>query len=494
MRKILLLLAVAAAWHLALRAHGKDVPLITDEGEYAVVARVWSQGELPYLQAYSQKPPMIFLLYRLPFSPRAAAAASSALTMLVLFLIIPASWPLASRLAAPAAYASLSTLPLGDYGFPANTEVFLNLFTSLAVLAFAKRRVFLAGLCLGAAVMTKQTAAVTAIVLLGLIFAVHGPRAALRSLAGLAVAPAAFSAYFAAHHAHAVYWECVFGGNARYATVLLMTGAAAEQVRWFLSMPAPRLLLYWAPALILLVRGLRGLPAGPKRPLETAAVLWFASAVAGALTGLFLFPHYFLQAAPGLALCAALGVRRAAPRAAAASVLLLAVWPALLSPRLYFLASPREIAVRLLHPNPLYETKLLGEEIARRARPGDSLYSFGHEGALYVHSGLAPATRRALSYAVTLFPASPQEVEEEYRLLDAAAPRFFVWSAQPLSTLISNRASAAFARRLREVYLSRYRYQGAIAVTGAATVFVPAGPREEPDFTPGDRLLLFERL
>ena len=65
---------------------------------------------------------MTFLLYRLPWSPRATAPAFSLATCLTLFFIAPAAWPLAARLAGPAAYASLSTLPLGDYGFPANTE------------------------------------------------------------------------------------------------------------------------------------------------------------------------------------------------------------------------------------------------------------------------------------------------------------------------------------------------------------------------------------
>ena len=495
MRKALLLLAVIAAWHLALRAHGRQVPLITDEGEYAVAAKTWAQGDLPYLNAFSQKPPVTFLLYRLPWSPRATATAFSLATCLTLFFIAPAAWPLAARLAGPAAYASLSTLPLGDYGFPANTEGFLNLFTALAVLSFAKRRAFLMGLCLGAALMTKQTAAFTALALIGLTVAFQSPRAALRAVAGLAVVPAAFSAYFYHRHIHYVYWDNVFAGNTRYATVLLHTGAAASQVKWFLSALAPSLLLYWAPAVGLLAWGLRGLKADKARSLETAAVLWLGSAAAGALTGLFLFPHYFLQAAPALALCAALGVKKLADkRLAAAAVALLAVWPALVSPRLYFLAGPDEVAVRLLFPNPLREVKFLGEKLAERAREGDKLYVFGSEGALFVYSGMMPATRHTLSYAVTLFPENAKAVEDEYAWLERfAAPAFIVWSAQPLSTMISNQASADFARDLRELYLLRYKYRGYVPVTPAPPVFVPARPLDKPDFTPGDRLLLFER-
>lgn len=503
MRAALLGLLLLSAWHLALRAHGRGLPLITDEGEYAVAARSWSEGGIPYLHAFSQKPPMAFLLYRLPLPPRATAALFSLATMLVLFLIVPPSLPLAARLAAPAAYASLSTLPLGDYGFPANTEVFLNLFAAAAVLALLRRRAFLCGLLLGAAVMTKQTAAFTALALAALALVLHGRRALLAAAAGLAVVPAAFLAYFAwrgraysgSPLALELFLDAVFTGNARYAAVLLMTGALSGQLRWFLATLLPSLLLYWAPALALLAWGLRGLKAGKSRPAETAAVLWLGTSVAGALTGLFLFPHYFLQAAPPLALCAALGVARLKDaRLAAAAAAALAVWPALLSPRLYFLAPPRELALRLLHPNPLFEAKLLGEEIARRARPGDRLYVFGSEGALFVYSGLPPATRHTLSYALTLFPKDAESLEAERRRLEEAAPRFVVWSAQPLSTLISNRASQAFAERLRDVYLPRHhRYLGHVPVTTDEPAFRPAAPGETPDFTPGDRLLLFER-
>lgn len=493
MRKALLGLAVLSCWHFVLRGHGRGVPLITDEGEYAVAARTWSEGGLPYRDAFSQKPPLPLLLYRLPVSPRATAAVFSVLTMLVLFLIMPSSLPVSVRLAAPAAYASLATLPLGDYGFPANTEVFLNFFTAAAFFFLLKPRALLAGLCLGAALMTKQTSAVTAVAALIFTFVLHGRRPLLRALLGFLIIPALFTAYFTAHGAAAAYWDAVFGGNARYAAVLLMTDALSAQLGWFLSSLLPSLLLYWAPAVALLLWGLRGLSAGKARPIETAAILWLGSALAGALTGLFLFPHYFLQAAPALSLCAALGARSLSDKRAAAAAVLLALWPALLSPRLYFLASPREVAVRLLFPNPLFETKTLGDEIAHRARPGDRLHVFGSEGALFVYSGLLPATRHTLSYALTLFPKSPQALENEYAQLELRAPRFFVWSAQPLSTLISNQASARFAQRLHEAYLLRYRYLGHIPVTqAAAPAFLPAAPHEPPNFTPGNRLLLFE--
>jgi hypothetical protein len=487
-------LALLGLWHLALRAHGRGVPLITDEGEYTVAARTWSEGGLPYRDAFSQKPPIPLLLYRLPIPPRATAVMFSLATMLVLFLMLPSTLPLAVRLAAPAAYASLSTLPVGDYGFPANTEGFLNLFTALSMLFLLRKNAALSGVFAGAALMTKQTSVHTVFAVYALTLAFQSRRALAQAvLASLAV-PASFLAYFAARGALAPFWDCVFAGNARYAAVLLMTGALSGQVRWFLTGLLPRFLLYGAPALALLAWGLSGLKAGKSRPVETAAVLWLGTAVAGALTGLFLFPHYFLQAAPALALCAALGVARLPESSRAAAVLLLAVWPALTSPRLYFRASPAEVAVRLLYPNPLLETRALGRELARRAGPADRLYVFGSEGALYVYSGLRPATRHTLSYGVTLFPKDQDTLDRELSDLGSVLPRFIVWSCQPLSTLISNEGSRRFAQRLRGELLTRsYAYQGAMPVTGGPPLLREPAKDEKPDFEPGDRLLLFER-
>jgi hypothetical protein len=485
-------LALLAGWHLLLRAHGGDVPLITDEGEYAVAARAWAEGGLPYRDAFSQKPPVTFMLYRLPLPPRATATLFSLGTMLALFLMLPASLPLAVRLSAPAAYASLSTLPLGDYGFPANTEGFLNLFTSLSVLFLIRRRAALAGLFVGLALMTKQTALYTGLVVMAMTFILQGRRALLHAVLSSAAFPLSFALYFAANGALPEFLSSVYTGNARYAAVLLMTGALEGQLRWFLTALLPWLLLFFLPALGLLAWGLHGLEAGKKRPLETTAVLWLGGSVAGALTGLFLFPHYFLAAAPALSLCAALGAAKLAPKRRALAPLVLALWPALCAPRLYFTASAEQVAVQLLHPNPLRETRFLGLWLAGRAQPQDELYVFGSEGALFAYSGLRPATPYTLSYGLTLFPESRARLDEEYARLRERKPKWVVWSCQPLSTLISNQASADFARKLAEAFLDPkdYRFLGTVPVDAAA-------PRLEegktPDFTPGDRLLVFAR-
>ena len=501
---LLLALALAAlgGWLHVLRGQGRGIPLITDEGEYAVAARAWSSGGLPYRDAFSQKPPNTFLFYRAaasisssPESPRLAAAFAGLLTLLVLFFCAPSSWSAAGRLAAPAAFAALSSLPIGDFGFPANTETFLNLFASLSALAVLRGAPLLAGLAAGAALTSKQTAAWT---VLGFCALSSSRRGAARFALGAAIVPAAWALYFFSRGAFADYWTQAWGGNARYAAVLLSTGALEGQLRWFALTLLPKLVLFSLPALGLAGWSLRGHQAGSARPVETLAVVWFGAAAAGALTGLFLFPHYFVQLAPALALGAACGVEKLAlrwKRAAFASAALLALWPALLAPGLFLSPDARGRALALLYPNPLFETKVLGEELARREAPGDRLHVFGSEGALFIYSGLTPATRHTLCYALTLFPKDESGWKEEMSVLESAPPRFVVFSTQPLSTMTASRLGRDY-RAAMIVFLEKgYRYDGDVVVrpTAETPAYAPAAKGERPAFDSRDRLLLFVR-
>ncbi|NNN06015.1 MAG: hypothetical protein HKL90_08970 [Elusimicrobia bacterium] len=499
-------LTLAGAWQWTLRAQGRGVPLITDEGEYSVAARVWAEGGLPYRDAFSQKPPLVLLAYRAaravssdPEAPRALGALAALATLGALFFCAPASWSAAGRLAAPAAFAALSALPIGDYGFTANTEVFVNFFAALSAAAVLRGAPLAAGLAAGAALSAKQTALWT-VLGFGALSAWtprgFSPRRAARFALGAAAAPAAFAVYFAARGAFHDYWACVWSGNARYTAVMLESGAFSAQLTWFTRALLPRLVGYGLPALALAGWSLHGRRAGHERPVETLAVVWFGTAIAGALTGLFFFPHYFVTVAPALALGAAAGVERLGrARARWAGALILALWPALLAPRLLFASSARERALSLLYPNPLFETQLLGAEIARRAAPGDRLHVFGSEGALFVYSGLRPATPHTLSYALTLFPKDGALGREEMARLSAAPPRFIVWSGQPLSTMIASRAGADYRDALRAFVAAGYDYAGSVRVLPSLQppAFEPASSAVAAPFGDEDRLMLFVR-
>ncbi|MDP3541167.1 MAG: glycosyltransferase family 39 protein [Elusimicrobiota bacterium] len=499
-------MAAAFGWHLALRAHGAGLPLLSDEGEYAYAARVWSEGGLPYRDVFNQKPPMTFVVYRLsaalsssPAAPRRAAALAVLLTGLALLLLTPKRWSPAARLAAPLAYFVLSTAPVGDFGFAANTEVFAAAFTAWAVWAASRaapRWALVSGLLAGAALMTKQTAlwpALAACVLA--VWRGSGrwePRSAGAFLAGVAAVPAFWLSYFWARGGLGFFWDCVVAGNMRYAS-LADWSAAVEQARFFVFDLAPAFLMSSWPAWALAALGLKGLEARWENRGELTAVLWLAGGLLAAATGLLLFPHYFLQAAPPLCLAAAYGVERlGSGKRRWAALAALALLPAAARADFYFGKSREAVAKDLLYPSPLLETEYLGAWLRERTSPSDSIWVFGSEPALYVYAGRRAATRHDFVYPLTMFPRSAEPLRAELEALRAAKPAYVVYVNQPISTLIGSRLGLEFRDAVREWLAEGYRLEGYVFVPRepAPGAFIPAAV---PDWRVLNRLYVFKR-
>ena len=491
----LALFALLCLWHVALRWHGLRLPLTYDEGDYSYVAKVWSAGGLPYRDVFDQKPPNIYLLYRLGLPPRYLAIAFCWATMALLFLMTPKTWKPAARWAGPAVYAALSTTPIGDYGFAANTEVFLAGFTALAAWALVNRRLWLCGLACGAALMTKQTAIWTV-----LAFAVFCDRKkVVHFAANLAVIPALWLAYFFARGGSPAFLADAVTGNMRYAAIA--SGAPGfwfAQLRWFFGFVAPRFLIGDWPAYALALAGLKMTQAGRKQPLETLAALWLGTALCGAFTGLFLFPHYFLQAAPALALLAAVGVQRLAEkypkRPWPGLVVFLALYPAAAHAQTYFLTRPLATAKRLLYPNPLYESIPIADYIREHSAPEDTLYIYGSETQIYVYAQRFCATPYSYSYPFTLFAESQAVVDRELAAVALTRPKFIVYSAQPLSTMISSELGLRFRDGVRALLARDYVWSGEVIILPGDSrySFGPEFHARKPDLNQENRLFLFE--
>jgi len=511
-------LAALCAWHLVLRRHGLALPLMADEGEYACAARAWAEGGLPYQDSSSQKPPMVFLLYRIayaaqpqaPLAPRKLAIIWSLCAMVLLWRLTPEDWDPAARLTAPAVFAVLSTTPIGNFGFSADTEVFLCTFVAAAAWALEKARrrsrpgwLFLAGLCAGAAFMTKQTAAWTVTAFCVLAAWRGGATGWKRNCglfaAGAAILPVFWACYFWHRGALGPFWEQVFRRNMAYAGVVWETGIAGSQLRWFFTTVAPLFLAgdwpVYATALFSLMRR----RPGAESP-ETLATLWLSAALLGAVTGWFLFPYYFLPVVPPLALAAAAGAQQAArywPRWRPA-VWLLAVfclYPAAVRNRAYFRDPPAALARRLLYPNPMQESIIISDYIREHSRPDEPLYIFGYEAQIYVYSHRKPAGN-VFSYSLTLFPRHREDIEAELARIAAARPRFILYSNQPASTLIASALGAEFRDEVRKLIRRYYRWAGQVRIgpTGTLSRFGSdqVGPGE-PDWTDEYSLFLFER-
>jgi len=203
---------IAVVGVFILRLPGIVQPMGPDQGLYATIAWCMQRGLALYRDLFEQKPPGLFLTYRLGFAlfgSRTSAIfwldyLAGAGTVLVLF-------DLGRRLvslrfgALTAALAAFATLPAARYangGFVERsvTEPFVTLFASAA--AWAAVRVFMgrgdswtfaAGLFVGVAVLYKQTAliylpALALWMLIATDFA-RGRRFALYASAGVVVPP-----------------------------------------------------------------------------------------------------------------------------------------------------------------------------------------------------------------------------------------------------------------------------------------------------------------
>lgn len=484
-----------------------------DEGEYAMAARIWSQGGLPYRDAFSQKPPVILLVYRAAFAlwperengARRLAAAASLLIMMLLLALTPRNWRWSARLAAPAFFASSSTLPIGSLGMAANTEIFLCLWVCAAALSLSRmiesrhqaRWALLCGLFLGGALMTKQTAIWTVAAFSALAcWQLRACRMRILAALGLGAAliPGLFAAYFAYRGGLDSFVQACFLRNLDYSGLLAVHPGLGGHLSWFFGSVVPLFLRADWPSYALALWALWGVKVS-SRDFLLLPTLWLGSSLVGAFTGLLLFPYYFLQAFPALALLASAGIERwsGRPRLALIMATGAALYPVFAHFRAYFSDIPPILAFRLLYPNPLFEAAHLGHVIRSRSDAGDLIYVYGSEAQVYVYARRDPATPHVMAYPLTLFPRQGDWQAEMARLA-LAKPRYVVYSTQLGSTIVSGPLGEAFQEAVRSWLERDYALIGFIEMGKGEFLPMRGSPGEYLDWDRPPSLLLFERI
>jgi hypothetical protein len=353
-----LLIAALLAWRVPSLAQ----PAGADQALYAYVGQRILAGELPYRDAWDQKPPAVHYAYALMQAvwpaPVVVAAADLVLTAATAWALAG----LAKRLVAfPHAgwltasiyllFANPAFTRVGGVRIRAQCESFIGLAAALAVLAVcwrwtaadrqvSARGALLAGLCVGLAVTFKYNAGVYALPLvLALVLARGGPdwpsrlRPAIAPLIAMAVgvlAPVAvmLGGFWLAGAFEDLYLATITY-NLRYSGETY--ASRWHMVQYLLTFPIghARLDALWllgggGCAVLLL--------AGRRHPRTLIAVAWVAAAcLAIAINGSRGLPQYFVQAWPPLALAAGVAAGTMWPalrgwgRVALAVVLLLAV-------------------------------------------------------------------------------------------------------------------------------------------------------------------------
>jgi 4-amino-4-deoxy-L-arabinose transferase-like glycosyltransferase len=522
---------LALAFGLALRGPLLSIPFERDEGEYAYIGWRWLEGETPYLQTFNQKPPATFAVYAAflaigcesPEAIHAAFAAWIAATQLALFLFARRLAGTEVALGAALLFAVVAANPT-LLGNAAQVEAFACLPIVLAAAcarAASHRGSALAAAASGAAcavvLLFKPVAAPVAAVTLAWLVAAAQPRAriplaASALAAGAAVLGAALG-YFASQGALGALWDGTVRFNAGYATTRPLAeypGAFAATIRPTLTSLGP---LYAVALLAPLARlATRTLPAIARGSGFVYA--WLAAALVASAAGGYFRHHYFLYAAPALALAASAGVadlagalrfpalaRRHAPwvAALAAAALAFAIFPS------YHLPGDRDEKARSLYGwNPFPESRALAAWIAERSAPSDALFVFGSEPQIHFLARRPNAGRYILAYHYLFGPPDPLRARQREVLttLRADPPRFVATVLFPQTLLEQQHTPRLLHAGLDALLRTRYRPVLELRQSPAGGWTADDRPdalahwRADPRLAAGDRsgwIVLYER-
>jgi len=485
-----ILLAAAIAF-AALRAPYLSVPLERDEGEYAYVAWRMLEGEVPYRDAFDQKPPGVFLAYLGAFGLLGRSTEAihlfahvwAAGTAGLLFLLLRR---LAGEVAAAfgvLVFAVASTqASLGATA--ANTEVFmlLPMVASLLCLeravAEGRARWWLACGALAAAACWFKQVAVTNALFLGLLAAVDSPPSGARrrarlvllrhgwlALGALALCLPVVAA-FAAAGALEPFVDAVFLHNVEYLQ-RKSPGEGLANLGFALRQQGPGFAVLW---LLALWAALRPRLAGGRA--WGVLVGWLVFSLAGVTVGLHFRPHYFIQVLPalaglcGVALAAAARpiLARPEPRLAWGGIALLALLvlapPIVASRGTLFAGSPEAISRRIYGLNPFPEAVQIASYVARTSEPHESVYVVGSEPEIFFHAERRSATRYIYFYPLTGgYADALLRQREAIAEVEASRPRYVVWVNVPTS-LSTEQASDSYVLEATRALLRReYRLE-----------------------------------
>lgn len=424
-----LFLALACAL-LAVRLPSLVQPMGADEGLYAYVGDRVLHGELPYRDAWDQKPPAIHLTYAamrrlwphagvVPAADLAMAAASALLV-----------WRLGAQLASPPVGQAAALLllflsnpsfaRLGGVSVRAQCETFIAaaLTGAFVLLAGARRRPaawrFLsAGVLFGAAVAFKYNAAVYLGAGLGALW-LWGRltrQAVVATAIGGVVPLAAIGAWFAAGHAVRALYDATIAYNLRYSGETYAGPVHAATYLVTFPVRHARVDALWlvggAGCAVLLLAAVRGRD-------RLVPVLWVAAACLSiAINGSRDLPQYFIQASPALALAAAWGgailwTRWRWVNLAAVTIVAVGLWrvndfPKLIDntwhdaqyaagrmSRVDHLARYGDRATRKYSALAMEE---LATVLRQRSAPNERVYVFGFSCGAYAEAGRASASR-----------------------------------------------------------------------------------------------------
>ncbi len=470
-------ICVAAASVLAVlvRLPLVDRPLDRDEGLYAYMAQRMSQGDVPYRDVFSDKPPVGFALYWLFFrlfgeSPSAAHLGGALWVGLAVVALAACVRSLGgSRWTAVAAafLFAVHNAQAALQGASINLELLLLPFAlaSIAILGYTTRPLaaLAAGVLMGLAGLTKQQAVGYAF--FGLVLLVLEPRPGLRRsrrlqllaayIAGGLLLVAAVGALFALVGSLSHLIEGVLTYNVRSYVRREPLGRAPlnfARAAWPLLVSNP--LLY-----LLAIAGLVA-PASAA-PTRTVLAWWLVPAFVSVSLGFRYYPHYFELTAPVVCVLAARALDLVRVRVELlwpVALLATAGLPLLTDFDYFFRWDARRHVHELYGPELFHQSKPIADELRRRTAATEAVFIFGSEPQIYFLAARRCAVRYAFIHPLTV--AAPQAAELQRvvaRRLREAPPAAIVLVMVDMSHMYEPGAADHLERAVTELCRTRYR-------------------------------------
>jgi hypothetical protein len=510
-RPFLVGLGVVCAFALLIRWPVADVPLERDEGEYAYTAQRWLQGEVPYRDAFDQKPPGVFVAYALietvfGTSPAALHWGAQIYTLATLIVIALIGRRFLNGRAGllAALFAAYMTADVSVLGNAANTEMFMILplaggflCTVLAIDRGAMRWAFAAGVLSCFAIQFKQVALQNA-VFNGLLLLFLG-RPRLRLCIGYLIggvgALVPTVAYFWSVGAIHEFYDCVVGHNLAYA----QRTPLADYPLWFWFNFSYILSKWWAILAYALV-GLvdRGGEETAGRRGRLILGTWLLFSFLGVCTGGYFRDHYFFQIIPAVAVLAGHGLTLLTARfirsdgtVVAWSAAGLAIAVGVGAVMWYYMPGQPINKVGYIYGNcPFGESLAVAEYVKKNSGTTDTVFVFGSEPQIPYSADRKSASRYIFVYPLmTPFADTRDRQVGVLKELEDARPRFIVVAHQTSSFFEDDLTPPLLRAEVTKLLTSKYRLVGYADV--ADTVVHPAvewiledgTPRPKPDHT-----------
>lgn len=503
---ILLLLVVI--FTALIRFPYLNVPLERDEGGYAYIAWRMDQGELPYKDAYDNKPPLIYFIYLLIFKVfgYSAKAIHSFLLLWVVaevLLIYKFCRQLFHKesiaLLAAAIFAFLTSEP-GVFGGTANTEIFmlLPLVGSYVFLLKAKeeqnpRWLFLCGVLNGVAFMIKPVAIYNfagAIVYFSfLTFKKHEfnslGKKLCHSIIGFMAVPILILIYFWWKGAatELIYWT--FAYNLDYMSVggPIMSREALSSFWRRFSFILKGDILFWVFCLYAFVLLLR-------KNAEAAVLLmaWLVMSFFGVASGKRFFPHYFIQIIPPLAVGAAWGMwylisvqmkaikdpglRRSLIYSLVAGIIIL---PLKANYKYLFIYTPDQIPKLIYNVNPFVAARQVASYLAAQTSPADTIAILGSEPEILYYAQRKSATKYLYFHHILWRKTSAEVLQKQKEAITEIAnsnPQYLVAVNIDASVGKKRDTPDYLFDKMRQIIKDRYSLEGFVSINSESTSYV----------------------